>query len=94
LPSAPGSLAPLSGVAFTSTGDILAAGLVSNGGTSARTLIAVAHEGQVRQVPSPSRLPFDNELFGVATAPGGAAIAVGLNAATGGFQQTLIEAVG
>jgi hypothetical protein len=91
LPSAPGSSAPLFGVGFTSTGDILAAGLVSNAGTSARTLIAMAHHGQVRQVPSPSRLPFDNELFGVATAPVGTAVVVGFNAATGGFEQTLIE---
>lgn len=94
LPSAPGSSAPLFGVALTGKGDVLAAGLVSAGGTSARTLIGVSHGGQVRQVPSPSRPPFDNELFGASIAPDGTGVVVGFNASTGGFQQTLIEAAG
>ena len=94
LPSAPHSSAPLYGVALTGTGDVLAAGWVQVGHVApAKTLIAVAHNGQVRRVSSPNRLPllFNNELSGASIAPDGTAVVVGLGSVVSGVQQTLIE---
>jgi hypothetical protein len=91
LPSAAGSSAALFGVAFLANGTALTDGLVSAGGASARTLIASVGNRSVRRLASPNRPPFDNELFGLATAPDGTAIAVGFSAGTGGAQNTLVE---